>query len=46
MIPGMNQYNVQDLRKEKPEYGGRHSVSPYHMPVGRMEREEIGRAHV
>lgn len=39
MIPGMNQYNVQDLRKEKPEYGGRHSVSPYHMPVGRMERE-------
>ncbi|XP_056017947.1 serine/arginine repetitive matrix protein 2-like isoform X6 [Ostrea edulis] len=39
VIPGGGQYNVQDLRKEKPEYGGRHSVSPYHMPPGRMERE-------
>ncbi|XP_062612338.1 nuclear receptor corepressor 2-like isoform X1 [Saccostrea cucullata] len=39
MVPGAGQYNVQDLRKEKPDYGGRHSASPYHMPPGRMERE-------
>ncbi|XP_078336139.1 uncharacterized protein LOC111132990 isoform X2 [Crassostrea virginica] len=35
MMPGGGQYNVQDLRKEKPDYGGRHSVSPYHMPDSR-----------
>ncbi|XP_062578280.1 uncharacterized protein LOC134240185, partial [Saccostrea cucullata] len=39
MVPGAGQYNVQDLRKEMPDNGGRHSVSPYHMPPGRMERE-------
>lgn len=39
MIFGMNQYNVQDFRKDKLEYGGRYLIFFYYMFVGRMERE-------